>query len=150
MVELLVTLTLLALLASVAVPLGQLTAQRNREMELRIDLRDLRRAIDAYKRAYDEGQIEKKVGESGYPPTLETLVQGVDDSKSLESRKKIYFLRRIPRDPMCNCPDTPPQETWNLRSYASPPDAPRAGKDVFDVASRSKEEALDGTHYNTW
>ena len=150
MVELLVTLTLLALLASVAVPLGQLTAQRNREMELRIDLRDLRRAIDAYKRAYDEGRIDKVIGESGYPPSLDVLVQGVDDAKSLESRKKIYFLRRIPRDPMCNCPDTRPEESWNLRSYTSPPDAPRPGKDVFDIASRSTQEALDGTHYNTW
>jgi general secretion pathway protein G len=150
MVELLVTLSLLALLVTVAVPLGELSARRTREMELRGNLREIRRAIDAYKRAVDDGQIEKKLGDSGYPPSLEVLAKGVDDSKSLESGKKIYFLRRIPRDPMCACPDKPPQDTWTLRSYDSPPDSPRAGKDVFDISSSSTQEALDGTHYNTW
>ncbi len=149
-VELLITVSILAVLASVIIPLSELTVKREKELELRRNLRTIRTAIDNYKRAFDEGRILKKVGESGYPPDLMTLVEGVDDAKSPESGKTIRFLRRVPRDPMN--PDTAfsPEDAWALRSYLSPPDDPREGEDVFDVFSKSEEVAIDGTPYSSW
>ena len=150
LIEMLVTLSVMALLATVAFPLTELASQRERELELRGALRTIRAAIDAYKRDTDTGKVAKSADQSGYPPTLNALVEGVDDASDLTGQRKIYFLRRLPRDPMCRCPDEPPDKTWALRSYASPPDDPEAGDDVFDIASKSDQEALDGTHYKNW
>lgn len=143
LIELLITVTILALLASVALPLAELTVQRNREAELRHSLRELRAAIDAYKAASDEGRIERKADQSGYPPSLAALVEGVPEKADLKGDKKIYFLRRIARDPLTG-------EAWGLRSYASPADAPQEGKDVFDVYSKSPDIGLNQVPYREW
>ncbi len=150
LIELLVTLTILAILASVAMPLSELSVKRQKEIELKRDLRLLRSAIDEYKRAADSGRIEKSPDESGYPPDLEVLVEGVEDLKSKEFGATIKFLRRIPRDPMNENPYLEPEETWGLRSYESDPDNPTEGEDVFDVYSKSDEVAIDGTRYRDW
>jgi general secretion pathway protein G len=142
LIELVVTLAIVALLASLALPLAEVTVQRNKERELRLALRQLREAIDAYKRAGDEGRIEKKVDRSGFPPTLEVLAEGVKDAKSTKD-EKIYFLRRVPRDPLTG-------EKWGVRSYASPADRPAAGDDVYDVFSRSGASGLNGVPYKEW
>lgn len=142
LIELVVTLAIVALLASLALPLAEVTVQRNKERELRLALRQLREAIDAYKRAGDEGRIEKKADKSGFPPTLEVLAEGVKDAKSTKD-EKIYFLRRVPRDPLTG-------EKWGVRSYASPADRPAAGDDVYDVFSRSGASGLNGVPYKDW
>ena len=149
LIEVLITVTILAILASVVVPLSQMTVKREKELELRRSLRVIRVAIDDYKRVWDEGKIKKSVDESGYPPDLETLVEGVEDASSPE-RKTIRFLRRVPRDPMNPDTSIPPEETWGLRSYESDPDSPSEGKDVFDVYSLSEGIAMDGTSYDSW
>jgi general secretion pathway protein G len=142
LIELVVTLAIVALLASLALPLAEVTVQRNKERELRLALRQLREAIDAYKRAGDEGRIEKKAEKSGFPPTLEVLAEGVKDAKSTKD-EKIYFLRRVPRDPLTG-------EKWGVRSYASPADRPAAGDDVYDIFSRSGASGLNGVPYKDW
>ncbi len=112
--------------------------QRQRESELRDALRTIRTAIDAYKKAADSGRIKKEADQSGYPPDLQTLVDGVEDASSPKEGVKIYFLRRVPRDPFWPDAAQPRRrDTWGLRSYASPPDDPQPGDDVFDVYSRS-------------
>ena len=142
LVELVITVTIVALLASVALPLSELAVQRSREADLRHALREIREAIDAYKRAFDDGRIEKSLDSSGYPPTLEALVQGVKDPRNPEA-PKVFFLRRLPRDPMSD-------EAWGLRAYASPPNEPRAGRDVFDVYSTSRAAGMNGVPYREW
>ncbi|WP_411391363.1 prepilin-type N-terminal cleavage/methylation domain-containing protein [Pseudomonas sp. MPB23] len=149
LIELLLTLALLATLATVAYPLTALMGKRDRELDLQRSLREIRRAIDSYKQAADDGRIEKSITDSGYPPTLRVLVEGVPDKTSLQGRK-LYFLRRIPRDPLCECPDVAPENTWQLRSYKSTADNPQEGEDVFDVSSRSTRESLNGTLYSQW
>ena len=141
LIEVLVTLAIVALLASLALPLSELSVQRAKERELRHALRTLRGAIDAYKDAADANRVERKADASGYPPTLEVLVEGVRDARDPKGAK-IYFLRRIPRDPV--------GEDWGLRSYESPPDEPREGKDVFDVYSQSAGVGLNGLPYREW
>lgn len=142
LIELLITVAIVALLSTVALPLAEMTAKRSQEKELRQSLREIREAIDAYKRAADEGVIERPVGASGYPPSLAVLVAGVPDRRSPEL-KPIHFLRRLPRDPVSG-------EPWGLRAYASPADAPEAGDDVYDVYSRSVEPGLNGIPYREW
>lgn len=142
LIELLVTVAILALLASVALPLAEVTVQRNKEQELRHTLREIREAIDAYKRASDDGRIERNADASGYPPTLAALVEGVKDQRKTDGTK-LYFLRRVPPDPMTG-------EDWGLRSYASPADDPQPGDDVYDVYSRSDETGLNGIAYREW
>jgi general secretion pathway protein G len=142
LIELLIVVAIVALLASAAAPLAQLSWQRGKEQQLRTALREIREAIDAHKRAADDGRIERKADASGYPATLETLVQGVEDKTSPE-KSKIYFLRRIPQDPVSG-------EPWGLRSYASPADAPQPGKDVYDVYSRSEATGLNKLPYREW
>ncbi|AHC38312.1 MULTISPECIES: type II secretion system protein [Pseudomonas] len=149
LIELLLTLALLATLSTVAYPLTALMGKRDRELDLQRSLREIRRAIDSYKEAADDGRIQKSIGDSGYPPTLQTLVEGVTDQTDLKG-KKLFFLRRIPRDPICECPELSPAQTWQLRSYQSSADNPQEGKDVFDVSSRSTRESLNGTLYSQW
>ena len=149
LIELVVTVAIIALLASIALPLGELAVRRDKEQDLRRSLREIREAIDAYKRASDEGRIPKSADASGYPLTLASLVEGVKDQKSPEE-KKVVFLRRIPRDPFSTDPQQRPEETWGLRSYASPSDAPRAGNDVYDVRSLSAGTGINGMPYAQW
>ena len=142
LVELLVTVAIVALLASIAMPLAEVTVQRNKEKDLRHALREIRGAIDAYKKAGEDGVIERKADESGYPPTLAVLAEGVVDRRKTDG-SKVYFLRRVPADPVSG-------EDWGLRSYASSPSEPQAGKDVFDVYSRSEQKGLNGRAYREW
>ena len=149
LIELVITVAIVALLASVALPATELTVQRAREQDLRRSLREIREAIDAYKQAFDEGRIRKTLGDSGYPKKLEDLAQGVDDEKS-PKKDKIYFLRRIPRDPFGRDPAVPAAATWGKRSYASPPDDPKEGDDVFDVYSLAEGKGINGVPYREW
>lgn len=149
LIELLITLSIVSVLAAAAFPLSEMSVRRSQEKELREALWQIRAAIDAYKQAVDEGRVRKNADQSGYPPDLRTLVSGVPDAKST-SDGKIYFLRRIPQDPFAVDPTLPAEQTWRLRSYDSPPDAPRPGKDVFDVYSTSDKTGLNGVPYAEW
>jgi general secretion pathway protein G len=149
LIELVITVAIVAILASVAMPLNELVVQRAKEQDLRRSLREIREAIDAYKQASDEGRILKRVGESGYPRKLDELVAGVEDQKS-PKKERIYFLRRVPRDPLANDPSLAPIDTWGKRSYASPPDDPKEGEDVFDVFSLSRATGINGRPYREW
>lgn len=149
LIEMLVTLALLGILASVVLPLAQLQQKNAREAELRLALREIRTALDAYHAAAKEGRIAVPADASGYPPDLQTLVNGVANARSLAG-EKLYFLRRIPRDPLAAESNAPAAETWGLRSYASPPDAPAPGRDVYDVYSLSDAVGLNGVPYRQW
>ena len=149
LIELLVTLAILSVLATVAVPLAQLQVQRAKEQELRVALREIRTAIDTYKRAADEGRIAREIGATGYPVALDMLVQGVEDRRD-PKRHKIFFLRRLPRDPFAPDEVTNDADTWGQRAYASEPDDPQAGDDVYDVYSRSTLVGLNGAPYRRW
>ncbi|NMF98778.1 type II secretion system GspH family protein [Aromatoleum toluolicum] len=148
LVEVVITVAIVALLASIAAPLTETVVRRGKEQELKGALYRIRDAIDTYKLAADAGQIEKLADASGYPPTLRVLVDGVRDARDAEG-KRIYFLRSIPRDPFA-APELPPEETWGLRAYDSPPDNPRAGADVFDVFSLATGEGMNGVPYRQW
>ena len=149
LIELLITVAIVAVLASVALPLNELVVQRSREQDLRRALRDIREAIDAYKQASDEGRIMKKMGESGYPKRLEDLVEGVEDQKSAK-KERMYFLRRVPRDPFATDPALSDAATWAKRSYSSPPEDPREGDDVFDVYTQAPGKGINGRPYREW
>ena len=149
LIELVITVAIVAVLASVALPLNELVVQRAKEQDLRRALREIREAIDAYTQAFDEGRIPKRVGESGYPKKLENLVEGVEDQKS-PKKERIYFLRRAPRDPFASDPALSGPETWGRRSYASPPDDPKEGDDVYDVYSRAPGKGINGRPYREW
>lgn len=149
LIELMVSLALLGTLAVAILPMTETMARRGQEKMLRDSLHEIRSAIDAYKHAADRGWIEKGLDESGYPPDLAVLEAGVPDKRSLQG-KTLVFLRRLPRDPTCNCPQTAAAQTWQLRSYDSPFDAPQAGADVFDVSSKNTQEGLNGIPYNQW
>ena len=146
-IELTVTLAIIAVLTLVAIPMAQLEVQRGKERELRTALFEIREAIDAWKRASDQERIATVEGESGYPPSLDALVEGVKDQNS-PSGAKLHFLRRLPLDPML--PHADPAKPWGLRSHASPPEAPAEGDDVFDVYSTSNRVGLNGIPYRDW
>jgi len=149
LIELMVTLAILAMLSTIALPMAELAVQRGKEQELHAALRQIRDAIDAYKQAYDEGHIINKVGESGYPPTLDILVQGVNDAES-PKEQKLFFLRHIPRDPFVHDDNIPAAETWGKRSYASSADDPQEGDDVFDVYAPVAATGINGVPYKEW
>lgn len=149
LIEMLVTLALLSLLTVAALPLAESVKRRSDESELRRALVTIRGALDAYKAAYDAGRIERTVGKSGYPPNLRILVDGVED-KSAGGTGQLYFLRRIPADPFCDCEGKAPENTWDTRSYDSDPETFASGEDVYDVRSTSRKESLNGTPYNEW
>ncbi len=146
-VELVVATAVMMILASAALPLARVSMKRAKEMELRRDLREMRTAIDKFKLAYDRNQIstlDVQFGSEGYPPSLETLVQGVAMAND-QSGRKLKFLRRVPIDPMTG------KAEWGLRSYKDLPDAKAwGGSDVFDVYSKSDGIALDGSKYKNW
>lgn len=149
LIELIISLAILGLLATLATPLMELTHKRQQEHELRNSLQEIRKAIDDYKTAVDEGKIVRKADESGYPPNLQALYEGVPDITNLK-KKKIYFLRRLPRDPFYPDTSVAAADTWGKRSYASEYDQPKEGKDVYDVYSLSPEKALDDSLYREW
>lgn len=149
LVEFLVVVAIVSVLATIGLPLAELAQRRTQEVELRQSLRVIRKALDDYKDAVAEGRILRNVGDSGYPPNLNVLVDGVPDAKSPRG-EKLYFLRRLPRDPFAPADITQAAGTWGLRSYVSPADAPQPGKDVYDVYSRSTDKGLNGEPYRNW
>lgn len=165
LIEMVVVVAIVGILAAAAQPLMALQSRRQKELELRHNLRTLRGAIDAYKQAVVEGKVQpsnEALGvDNGYPSDLQVLMDGValvpdanSPKASAEAKlpagpQRIYFLRRIPRDPFADA-SLPAAQTWGLRSYNSPPDAPQPGRDVYDVYSRSEGAGLDGTPYRQW
>jgi len=149
LIELLVTLAILALLGTLVLPVAEVTVQRRDEQELRRALREIRQGLDAFKKAGDEGRVTKAADASGYPERLELLVEGVPDLRS-PKQAKIYFLRRLPRDPFNRDAELPDAATWGKRSYASDADEPKEGDDVYDVYSTSERVGLNGIPYNKW
>ena len=155
LIELVVTVAIVGVLASAVLPVLQLSVQRVKENELRANLREIREAIDAYKKLADieNGPIKKIVGQSGYPPNLDVLVEGVIDEKD-PNKRKIRFLRRIPLDPMQPVNDVNNTNgiisNWGLRNYASDANDPREGDDVYDVYSLSKQVGINGVPYAQW
>lgn len=149
LIELLVTLAILAMLGTLVVPVTQVAQQRKQEQDLRRSLREIRAGIDAYKKASDEGRIAKTLGATGYPKNLELLVDGVIDLRS-PKRYKIFFLRRLPRDPFCVETEQTDAQCWGKRSYASEAADPREGDDVYDVYSASPRTGLNDVPYRKW
>ena len=146
LIELIVTVTIVGILAALAVPLARNQIKREKEVELRQDLRDIRVAIDKYKEMSDRGLIQIKLGTEGYPETLDILVDGVSMTGAAGAAdKKLKFLRKVPRDPMTNSTE------WGMRSYQDDPKSDAwGGQNVFDVYTKSAGTALDGTKYKDW
>jgi general secretion pathway protein G len=136
---------MLSILAVATAPVAQLVAQRAKERELKASLVEIRSAIDAFKRAYDDGRVPHATSRSGFPVSLDSLVDGV----LAGGGQRLYFLRRIPRDPFSD-PATPAANQWGLRSYESSADHPMPGADVYDIYSLTPGLGLDGTPYRQW
>ncbi|MBN3789760.1 type II secretion system protein [Burkholderia sp. Ac-20353] len=158
LIEMVITLALVAILALAIMPFSELIVQRQREQELSAALREIRTALDAYKDASDAGKIDRDAEASGYPPSLTVLVTGVKDARDPKGGL-LMFLRRVPRDPFfAGDPDTPAEDTWNVRAYGTPPEQAagdasgiaEAGKDVFDVTSKSDRVGINGIPYKQW
>lgn len=149
LIEMLVTVAIVGLLSTIAFPMLELAERRSNERELRESLRQIRTALDNYKQAVDEGRIVEETKGTGYPPSLDILVTGVVDAKSPGRDKKLFFLRRVPRDPLNQALDGG-EPSWGLRSYASAAADPQAGVDIFDVYSRSPAIGLNGIPYKEW
>jgi general secretion pathway protein G len=147
LVELLVVMAILGVLAAAVYPLAEVSAQRERERELKRALWEIRDALDAYKRATDLGSIPKPPGGPGYPPSLDVLARGVADARV--PGQVLYFLRRVPRDPFAD-PELPAEKSWGLRSHDSTPEDPRPGADVYDVHSQSPRLGLNGVPLRQW
>ena len=148
-IELVITVAIVGLLASAALPLASMAIRREKESDLRAALQQIRTAIDAYKQAAEQGRIVVKADKTGYPENLQLLYEGVEDAGSV-NKVKIYFLRRLPRDPLFPDATAAPADTWGLRSYASPPENPQPGDDVFDVYSLATGKGLNGVDYRDW
>jgi len=145
LLELIIACTILLILSSMALPIAKFTVIREREKELRLDLREMRSAIDKYKDLADQQKIRVELGSEGYPPDLDTLVKGAAVGGSGAAGKNMRFLRRVPQDPMTG------RAEWGLRSVQDDPDSTSwGGKNVFDVYSKSTGTALDGTKYSDW
>jgi general secretion pathway protein G len=149
LVEMVMTVAIVGVLASAAMPLANLVSQRSKEQELRQSLLQIREAIDAHRRDFDAGRIAKGTTDSGYPKSLKDLTEGVVDQTS-QKKKRIIYLRRLPRDPLQADSSVAAADTWGLRSYDSPPEEPSPGNDVFDVYSRNKGVGLNGIPYSKW
>ena len=149
LVEMVMTVAIVGVLASAAMPLASLVSQRSKEQELRQSLLQIREAIDAHRRDFDAGRIAKGTTDSGYPKSLKDLTEGVVDQTS-QKKKRMIYLRRLPRDPLVTDPSVSAAETWGLRSYDSPPEEPSPGNDVFDVYSLNKGVGLNGIPYSKW
>ena len=163
LIEMVITLALVGILAFAIMPFSELIVQRQKEQELGAALREIRTAVDAYKDASDAGQIDKEPEASGYPPSLAVLVTGVKNARDPKGGL-MMFLRRVPRDPFfAGDPDTPAEETWDVRAYGTPPDpaagdpaadgisgSAEAGKEEFDVTSKSARVGINGIPYKQW
>jgi len=149
LIEMMVTLSLLATLAAASLPLLEKQGQRHKEEQLQTALRQIRQALDDYQRAAIEGRIEKKADEAGYPKNLKALTEGVVD-KTLPNKRKIYFMRRLPRDPMCDCEGKADEETWRVRSSTNDAGNFSPGSDIYDVVSSSQAYGLNGVPYAQW
>lgn len=143
LIELMVTMAILSILAAGILPLSQVTCKRTKELELKRNLRNIRTALDDYKRLSDEGKIPVEASGSGYPKNLEVLVEGVDLAGPVSLKRK--FLRRIPGDPFTE------DGVWGLRSYTDEQDSGTwGGQDVYDIYSKNDKQALDGSYYKKW
>jgi len=151
LIELLVTLLILSILAAAALPYAELTVRRDKELELKRALREMRTAIDAFHDDWAAGRIPKTsdaVSDDGYPKTLRVLVEGVDLGQAKGGKRK--YLRRVPRDPFADS-SRPPEDQWVLRGYQDEPDSITWGaKDVYDVRTAAEGEAIDGSRYKDW
>lgn len=150
LIELVVTVALVGLVATMAFQMAEMAVKRNKEQELRLVLRQIRGAIDDYRQYVKDGRIASDPAKSGYPPTLQDLVKGVKDLSDPKGEKKLFILRRLPRDPMSTDGSIDAEATWGKRTYASPPDAPTEGDDVFDVYSLAKGTGINGIPYSQW
>jgi general secretion pathway protein G len=149
LIELLVVMAILGVLAAAVMPLGETLLVAQKERDLRWALREIRNGLDDYKKTMERDPNFAQPGGSGYPVSLQILIEGVPDNRPQAKGTRLYFLRAIPRDPFANA-QLPPEQTWRLRSYASSPDRPEPGADVYDVHSSSDAKALDGSFYAKW
>jgi len=149
LVELMVSLAIVVFLASLVTPMVITAIKREKELDLRIALRQIRQSIDDYKQAGDEGRIARLPGQSGFPPSLAVLATGAPDLVDPQGRR-LYFLRRLPRDPFAADQRAGAEDTWGKRSFASAPDKPEAGADVYDVYSLSQAVGINGVPYRQW
>lgn len=150
LIEMVVTVAIVGLLASMAFPMAELASKRAREQELHRALREIRDALDAHRKAVEDGRIIQSLAQSGYPATLQALVDGVPDAASPDKKGRIYLLRRIPRDPMCGEAQVSAEATWGKRDYRSSADEPQEGEQVFDVYSLAPGTGLNGIPYRNW